>query len=428
MCRHHHIRQSWTCEACQRTGRLTLHFPEERWTDHEGALAWGLGAHLSEPPILRCEGCSTLQRTGELEWDFESERPDQSPPSEADYLEAIERGFYETRLDKLDLRLRAWRASNDPSRVEGARAQIRSAEAQANLEALYELLCDDPSEALTKAEVARQLGRHAEALDLLGSLSRLARAQPAARAIARAASEGLDSVQKVSERDNFQGLYTCPSCERPGRLGFDHPGPGGYSCLSELSSIHALRCGSCQAVFWRGAHARSEENWLESFSNGAVAALGCLVFPLGVAVGVASEPAGLGILATYLCLLGASLVAGRLRRWRYPDSLPLRTADLERLVADEDWEGRQEERWARLALFSARLQAGRASLDANFRALIELVGPEDPLFEAELRQRAGDAAGARALAEQVKAAPSDAWQAQRASRLLGELASSKGIT
>ncbi len=425
MC-NYHPSYSWTCTACQHSGQVTVHYPEERWTDSECPEELA-GVDFETPTIMRCPSCSLLQRAGELKWTLgEEQLPELDPPSEADYLSALEAGLYETRFEKLDLRLRAWRAGNDPSRVEGARAQIRSAEAQANLEALFDLLCDDPAEALTKAEVARQLGRFERARELIGGLSRLARVRQPARTIARLAGAGSDAVAKVSWEEDLSLRYTCPHCLRPGRVSESGAwADSRYEFDSQLTLEHALRCGSCRGVLWRGDQSRTKSFALETFSDGAVAELGCcLFFPLALAVAVFSPPAGGAVIASYFLLILATEIGSVVRRRVYPDSLPLRDGDFEALLEAQDWSGAEEERWVRLSVFYARTQgrSQRCGLDANAVALLGLVGDTsgELWLEARVRRRAGDLAGAREVAERLQASD-DEWYAKRGAALLQNL-------
>jgi len=376
---------------------------------------------------MRCPNCSSLQRVGDFDWAMGEELPELELPSEADYLEALDARLYETRDEKVGLRLRAWRAGNDPARVKGARAQIRSAEAQANLEALYELLCDDPSEALIKAEVARQLGRFDRAQELVADLSRLAQARQPARTVARLAAEGSDALAKLSWENDFCLRYTCPHCARPGRVGdgtWDHPR---YDFDSGLTEAHALRCGSCESVLWRGEHSRAHSFRLENFSDGAMAELGCcLFFPLTIAVAVFSRAGAGAVILSYFLLILATEVGDFFRRRVYPDSLPLRDEDFEALLEAQSWRGVEEERWVRLSAFYARTEdrSQRRGLDANAVALLGLMDgtPEDLWLEAKICRRAGDLEGARQAAEQLSSA-GDEWYAKRGARFLKKLES-----
>jgi hypothetical protein len=97
--------------------------------------------------------------------------------SEAEYLEAIAKGAAGGGERDITLRIYAWWAGNDPSRLPrrcpGDRAATvpeRSIEAIANLERLLELLdVTDPGCRIMKAEVLRERGRCDDAIRLLQS-------------------------------------------------------------------------------------------------------------------------------------------------------------------------------------------------------------------------------------------------------------------
>jgi hypothetical protein len=424
MCHSYHPTYAWTCSACQRSGSITLHYDGERWTD--GELRGLVIGELEQPTLVRCPACNALERATGLDWAADPSLPELQHPSEDDYLQALEAGLYASREEKLDLRLRAWRSGNDASRVEGARAQIRSAEAQANLEALYELLCEDPLEALTKAEVARQLGRFEESLELLNGLSRLTQASDLGRTLARLAREGSDAVAAVSwERYGLH--YTCPHCDRPGRVSqtYDERNAARYEFDAALSPMHAVRCGSCRGAFWRGGQERSDSLWLESLSDGGVAELGCcLAFPVAIGVAIVSPRAAAAVLLTYFALILLSELAGVVRKCVYPDSRRLTDMDFEELLEARAWNGVEEERWVRLSVFYARTRepAARCGLDANALALIRLFGesPEELWLEAKVRRRAGDVEGAREVAGRLQASGNE-WYAKRGEHLLEKL-------
>lgn len=413
---------TWTCSACEHSGRLEISYEEGSWTDSQRPLDLA-GAPSELPTIVRCPACDQLQRAKGLAWGADDSLPKLRHSREQDYLDALTEGLYESRREKLDLRLRAWRAGNDASRVEGARAQIRSAEAQANLEALYELLCEDPSEALIKAEVARQLGRFDDALELCSGLSRLVQAQSPARTIARLAREGSEVVAEVEWEDNaYSHRFTCPHCQRPGRLDFTgYLEAERHAVDSGLPADHAVRCGACRGVVWRGANRRVGSLALETFSDGAVAALGCLAVPSAILLGIASPRAGLGVLLGYCALVAASWVAGVVRQVVYPNSRPLTDMDLEELLEERAWNGPEEERWVRLSVLHARTRIPeiRSGLDSNAVALISLLGtdPHETWLEAKIRRRAGDLEGAREVAERL-AASDDEWNSRRAKKLI----------
>lgn len=402
---------SWTCSVCELEAQIKVHYPLERWTDFESSERFWPANPAELPLVARCSRCSFLQRT-KLD-DFcrapESDLPEGLLPTEADYLQAIELGLYEGRDDKLHLRMRAWQAGNDPSREEGARAQIRSAEAQANLEALYGLLCDDPGEAVTKAEVARELGAFDECLRLLGGLSRLAQVHEPAATIARLAKASQDKVA-VSPWGEVLNRFSCPHCQRPGSLSWDATGGGDW--LGGYDVQHAIRCGACRGVFWRGDHLRETRTWVEACSQGIVAEAGCcLALPLAIVAGLFSPKLAALCFAIYVVLVVGEGLASVVCKWTSPTSLPLEAKHLEELLTAKEWVGVDEERWLRVSLLEAAepSDAPRVPLlpltqVPNARALLELLGeePTDRLLAAKIHQRLGDSATARAIALGVK--------------------------
>ncbi len=143
------------------------------------------------PEITRCGACaafywvSDARRIGEIDYNDDSKRrqiPEEwgeaekiEELSEDEYLQAIAGGLGKPRKRELYLRTRAWWAGNDAFRTPetdkpGQPAPPRSPAATANLERLFKLLrTKDITERLLKAEVARELGRFDEALEILRS-------------------------------------------------------------------------------------------------------------------------------------------------------------------------------------------------------------------------------------------------------------------
>jgi hypothetical protein len=417
---------TWTCPSCDVRGRVASSHSELAWTDggHEIDHRLDLGGpHLGPPLVLRCSACA------ELHWVSQDSLSYRSVPAKAataaltatedDYLEALERRLYSTRDEKLLLRLRIWRAGNDPAREEGARAQIRSLAAQANLQALYELLCDeDDAEAGTKAEVARQLGDYDECLRLVSRLPRLTQAREPLLTTARLARESSDRVGLIENLWTPIHLFTCPHCNRPGQIdwGSDLEVPIGDW---NDSTSHAVACGSCKGWVWRGEHARTEETRLERL-DGASAGLGCcLFFPLGVALSAVSAPAAATALGVFVGLLLLESLIGALRPWFVPNSLPVTERELLQRIVAQDWTGPTEERWLRAAAWHLRrnrLDGNSGGPEArgkwvlrdwvwevdegaqrNEAVLLDSLGeePRDLLLRAEIHRRAGEDAAAR---------------------------------
>ena len=143
------------------------------------------------PEITRCGACaafywvSDARRIGEIDYNDDSKRrkiPEEwreaeeiEELSEDEYLQAIAGGLGKPRKRELYLRTRAWWAGNDAFRTPdqprpGQPIPPRSPAATANLERLFKLLrTKDITERLLKAEVARELGRFDEALEILRS-------------------------------------------------------------------------------------------------------------------------------------------------------------------------------------------------------------------------------------------------------------------
>ena len=110
-------------------------------------------------------------------------------------------GLAESREDQVDLRLRAWWASNDPYRKKGVpwrRWAERAPEARENLWALCELLSEeDPLECVLKAEALREQERFEEARTLVGPGSRFERLGASIR---EWAEQGLAEVRLLTRK------------------------------------------------------------------------------------------------------------------------------------------------------------------------------------------------------------------------------------
>lgn len=132
------------------------------------------------PALVRCAHCHNLlwlpeakkfkpkQPLGRLEIVEGAEDPIE--PTEQDFLEALRSGLAKGKKQEKYARVSAWQALNDPYREDNtAQGPIAiAAEAAANMDALYLLLdATNPNERILKAELARELGRFADALKLL---------------------------------------------------------------------------------------------------------------------------------------------------------------------------------------------------------------------------------------------------------------------
>jgi hypothetical protein len=144
------------------------------------------------PPITKCRKCghfywlSDAQVIGEIPWEHSTIKwivrllgagMRVRALSEAEYLEAIAKNAGGAGERDTTLRIYAWWAGNDPSRLprrspgdQAATAPQRSPEAIANLERLLELLdMTEPVGRIMKAEALRELGRFDDAIRLLES-------------------------------------------------------------------------------------------------------------------------------------------------------------------------------------------------------------------------------------------------------------------
>ena len=411
------------CRACD----APASFPDSErggpeWADACALDAQDWGEH---GPLLRCPSCGVLGRA-RLRWSPDEASAAQAVPvGEAEYLAALEAGRYRGREEKLCLRLYAWRQGNEAmrarERAEG-RAQIRSAEAQANLEALFDLLCEDTSaELICKAEVARHLGEFSETARLLALLPRRHRAGGRARAIQAAAAQGDSGFVPVAAARACLASFTCRECQRRGRAQL---GQGPYAdsapgWLDPQNPAQVVACGRCGAANWVGEGLRARR-WLEDLPASA----GCAgVLVLIPALCFASiEPS----LARWLTLLslglcGLALVSDRLLEFWAPSARPCGLEQLYALLDQAAWEVPQEERWLRTrVLLSDPAPSPRA--EANRRALGELLGdrPDDRVLLAELLRREGREAEAAQLAAQVSAELAEQAERDPLSGFFGE--------
>ncbi|MBL4849178.1 MAG: hypothetical protein JKY65_26940 [Planctomycetes bacterium] len=449
-----HYDLGWTCPSCQERARVApCDYAHSSWTDGDQEIdyrLWRMRSFHEAPLVLRCPACS------ELDWlpgeddlryrDVPEGIPVVGNATEADCLEALEQRLYGSRDEKLQLRLRIWRAGNDPSREEGARAQIRSAAAQANLEGLFELLCEDTIESGTKAEVARQLGEFDECLRLISALPRLARAQEPIPTIARLAREGSDRLGPIEDGWVQVDRFTCPHCNQPGRLGESQRLnlPVG---VQTLSADQVVRCGACRGWLWRGDHLRAEPTRLEWLEDGALGGLGCcLFFPLGFLLAGVSPSAALVMFGLFVATLTIQSAAGVLRPEFAPDSLPLTERDLLERIAAEDWTGPGEERWLRVSAWHLRRKRLRKAAQVEVRGkwvlrnwvspsdreedapaqlneavLLESLGGDssDLLLRTQIHRRAGEHDAARRVLAEIP--EGDAWASYCVERLERQL-------
>jgi len=175
------------CRAVAKVSTLVSYntFGATAWTDGK-VVAPGLP---QQPALTKCRCCGhyfwvrDAKVVGEIGpgGDSADEVPDAWKNAESvkglderAYLEAIGAGVARDKEQEVALRIYAWWAGNDPVRGEGESGglqpsvPVRSPAATANLERLFGLLDEqDPSEQLMKAELARELGRFDEAMQLL---------------------------------------------------------------------------------------------------------------------------------------------------------------------------------------------------------------------------------------------------------------------
>lgn len=154
-------------------------FGARHWTDGKMEVA----NHSYRGWLVKCPHCSALF------WENEAEIVETIPqseyskrmyqvsgystPSESDYYKMLDRGPYDKKKEKY-LRIRAWWATNDRCRYfkDESEKRVFSPSETKNLEILYELLDEKiRDERITKAEVARELGRFEKCISLLENLS-----------------------------------------------------------------------------------------------------------------------------------------------------------------------------------------------------------------------------------------------------------------
>ena len=132
------------------------------------------------PALVRCAHCDALLWLPEAQ-EFRPPQPlpmfqtapgarDPKAPTEADYLEAIASGLAPGAEREKYCRVHAWHASNDArrdlkSKSAAGELPIQTAD---NMKLLFAMLDRSaPEQRMLRAELARELGRFAEALDLL---------------------------------------------------------------------------------------------------------------------------------------------------------------------------------------------------------------------------------------------------------------------
>ena len=146
------------------------------WTD--GKMEAPMFPH--SPALVRCAHCRNLLWLPEApQHEFETAPKmfetvqgalDPIAPSESDYLEAIENGLAPDKERELYCRVHAWHRFNDARRDEKNAENLSELPDQtaANMKALFAMLeRNKPDERMLRAELARELGRFPEALQLL---------------------------------------------------------------------------------------------------------------------------------------------------------------------------------------------------------------------------------------------------------------------
>lgn len=414
------------CRAC--SARASFPNPERGSPEWADACVLDPEDWRGHGPLLRCPSCGVLDH-GRLRLSFgEAPRAQAALVGESGYLGALAAGRYRGREEKLSLRLYAWRRGNEAMRAREraqGRAQIRSTEAQANLEALFDLLCEDTSsELICKAEVARHLGEFSECARLLGLLPRGHRAGDRVRAIRAAAARRDSGFARLAGARACLASFTCRGCRRPGRaqLGRGPYAESAPAWLDPQDPAQVVACGHCGAANWVGEGLRGKR-WLEDLPLSA----GCGgALALVLALCVASLDSGLARVLMLSSLSWGCLgfVSARLlERWA-PSALPCGLEQLYALLEEGGWEVPQEERWLRTRVLLLD-PAPSPRAQANQRALEGLLGEgaEDRVLRAELLRRAGRGAEADELAALVTAElPDLAEQAEGAERdLLGEI-------
>ena len=133
------------------------------------------------PALVRCAHCQNLLWLPEArEAEFATPPKmfetiagalDPIAPTEGDYLEAIENGLAPDKEREKYCRVHAWQRFNDQRRNEKNAPGLSELPDQtaANMKALFAILeRNKPDERLLRAELARELGRFPEALQLTG--------------------------------------------------------------------------------------------------------------------------------------------------------------------------------------------------------------------------------------------------------------------
>ena len=122
------------------------------------------------------------------------------------YEDALRRAVWKSRDQELYVRVRAWWSSNAPYRSQPAESFDLSAQEEANLTRLLDLLDDESPDALImRAEIYRELGRFEDSLEALGRVSddRYATAVQRVGALARAMTRTVAPI-KPSENEHGQ--------------------------------------------------------------------------------------------------------------------------------------------------------------------------------------------------------------------------------
>lgn len=157
------------CQSCHSLAKLlsaysrVAYFSAAFWSD--GKLWATMMREMDE--ITKCPRCGCYDRVSQLKerasfW----KRPKYLKELTAsEYLDALQKGVATSKKDEIFLRVRAWWAANDRYRNRRPVADVvLPAAATENLIKLSGLLDDsDPDHVLTKAEIARELGRMDEA-------------------------------------------------------------------------------------------------------------------------------------------------------------------------------------------------------------------------------------------------------------------------
>jgi hypothetical protein len=130
-------------------------------------------------------------------------------PNKEDLGKALDSGMGDTKGRELYLRILAWWRSNDKWRRNTNNDIKRTEEEYQNMVCLFDLLGQkSPDDRLMKAEVARELGRFSEAIELLDI--KFPEGYESTASLIRAFAKGKDCsvhlVEKGELFDNFQGI------------------------------------------------------------------------------------------------------------------------------------------------------------------------------------------------------------------------------